>query len=98
MLSKGVHEALTDFHWLAKDVENRPTHIYELVPLRPNVDGYRNASSYMCGGMALPRPTAIPRILPPQPSTAQPSPNPNVDHPIVWRTPFPKDIVDSLVS
>ena len=32
-LSKGVHEALADFCWLAKDVSNRPTRIYKLVPL-----------------------------------------------------------------
>ena len=43
-LYKGVHEALADFRWLAEDVSNRPTRIYELVLLRPTVDGYHNAS------------------------------------------------------
>ena len=43
-LSKGVHEALADFRWLTEDVTNRPTRIYELVLLRPTVDGYHNAS------------------------------------------------------
>ena len=38
-LSIGVHEALSDFHWLAEDVENFPTRMYELVPPRPTVDG-----------------------------------------------------------
>ena len=33
MLSKGVHEALADLRWLAEDVSNFPTRIYELVPL-----------------------------------------------------------------
>ena len=97
-LSTGVHEALSDFRWLAEDVANRPTRMYELVPLRPNVDGYHNTSGYMCRGVVLPGPTAITRSLQPQPSVARPSPNPNGDHPIVWRMPFPKYIVDSLVS
>ena len=38
-LSKGVHEALAYFRWLAEDVSKRPTHIYELVLLRSTVDG-----------------------------------------------------------
>ena len=97
-MSKGIHEALADFCWLAEDVANRPTRIYKLVPLRPTVDGYHDAPGYMCGGVVLPGPTTIPRILPPQPSAARPSPKPNGAHPIVRRMPFPKDIVDSLVS
>ena len=75
-LSPGVHDALDDFKWLAEDVAKRPTRMYELVPLRPTVDGYHNASGYMCGGVVLPGPTATPRTLPPQPSAARPSPNP----------------------
>ena len=97
-LSKGVHEALTDFHWLSEDVANLPTRIYELVPLRPTMDGYHDASSYMCGSVVLPEPTAIPRILPPQPNAARSPPNPNGAHPIVWRMPFPKYILNALVS
>ena len=97
-LSPGVHEALDDFKWLAEDVAKRPTWMYELFPLRPTVDGYHNASGYMCGGVVLPGPTATPRKLPPQPSAARPSPNPTRSHKIVWRMPFPKFIVDSLVS
>ena len=97
-LSPGVHNALDDFKWLAEDVANRPTRMYELVPLRPTMEGYHNASGYMCGGVVLPGPTATPRTLPPQTSAAQPSPNPTGAHPIVWRMPFPKVIVESLVS
>ena len=72
--------------------------MYELVPLRPTVGGYHDASGYMCGGVVLPGPTATPITLPPQPSAERPSPNPTGVHPIVWRMPFPKDIVESLVS
>ena len=97
-LSPGVHDALDDFKWLAEDVAKRPTRMYELVPLRPTVDGYHDVSGYMCGGVVLPRPTDTPRTLPPQHSTAWPSSNPTGAHPIVWRMPFPKDIVETLVS
>ena len=83
ILSKGVHEALADFCWLAEDVANHPTRTYELVPLQPTVDGYHDASGYICRSVVLLGLTAIPRILPPQPSAAQPSPNPNRAHPIV---------------
>ena len=97
-LFTGIHEALSDFRWLPEEVANRPTCIYELVPLQPTVDGYHDASGYMCSGVVLPGPTAIPWTLPPQPSAPRPSPNPNGAHPVVWCMPFPKDIVDSLVS
>ena len=79
-------------------MSNRPTLIYELVPLIPTVDGYRNASVYMCGSVVVPGPMAIPWILPPQPSAVRSSPSTIADHPIVWRVPFPKDVVDSRVS
>ena len=73
-ISTGVHEALEDFKWLAEDVANRPTRMYELVPLQPTVDGYHDASGYMCRGVVLPGPTTTPQEFPPQPSTARPSP------------------------
>ena len=98
MLSTGVHESLEDFKWLAEDVAIQPKQMYELVPLRPTSDGYLGASGCMCGGVVLPGPTAIPQELTSQTSAAQPSPNPKGAHPIVWSMPFPKDIVESLVS
>ena len=82
-LSTGVHKALSDFKWLAEDVANRPTRMYELVPLLPTVDGDHDAYGNMCGGVVLPGPTAIPQELPPQPSAARTSPNPKGAHPIV---------------
>ena len=74
-----------------------PTHIYKLVPLRPTVDGYHDVSGYMCEVVVLLGLTAIPRVFLSKPSATQPSPNPTVAHPVVWRVPFPKDVVDSLV-
>ena len=97
-LFKGVYEALADFRWLAEDVSNRPTHLYNLVPLRPTVNGYHKSSSNMCGDMVLPGQTSISRIFSPQPSTSRPSPNPIAAHPVVWRAHFPKYVVESLVS
>ena len=97
-LSTGVHEALLDFQWIAEDLVNRPMRMYELVLLQPTVDGYHNASGYMCGVVVLSVPTAIPRSLRPLLSAARPSLNPNGAHTIVWHMPFPKDIIDSQVS
>ena len=97
-LYKGVHKSLADFLWIYEYVANCPTRIYELVPLQPTVGSYHDASGYMYGGVVLPGPTAILRILLHHPSVARPSPNPNGAYPIARRTPFPKDIVDSLVS
>ena len=64
-LSKGVHEALADFCCLAEDMSKQPTRIYELVPIRPTMDGYHDASGYMCGDAVLRGPTFIPKVLPP---------------------------------
>ena len=89
---------MDDFKWLADDVAKRPTCMYELVPLRLTVDGYHDASGYMCEGVVLPVPTTTPRELPPQPRAARPSPKPEGAHPTVWRMHFSKDIVESLVS
>ena len=71
--------------------------IYELVPLRPTMDGYHDASGYICGGVVLPVPTSLPLILTPQLSAARTSPNPTAAHPVVRRAPFPKYVVYSLV-
>ena len=59
-LYTGVHDVLDDFKWLADDVAKRPTCMYELVPLRPTMDGYHNASGYMSRGVVLLGPTAKP--------------------------------------
>ena len=98
MLSKGVREALAYFRWLSEYVSKCPMRIYKLVPVRPTVDGYHDTSGYMCGDVVPPGPTVIPRVLPLQPSAAQPYPNPTADHPMVCKAPLPKEAVDSLVS
>ena len=48
--------------------------------------------------MVLPVPSAVPRVLQKQPSAALPSKDKLASHPIVWRVPYPQDIVDCLVT
>ena len=43
-LTWGVHEALSDFQWLAEDMASRPTCLFNLVPLTPTLDGYHDSS------------------------------------------------------
>ena len=33
--TKGVHQALNNFKWIAKDLTSRPTRLAELIPLAP---------------------------------------------------------------
>ena len=62
-LTWGVHEALADFQWLAEDMASCPTRLFELVPLTPTLDGYHDSSGRMFGGVVLPGPSAVPRVL-----------------------------------
>ena len=59
-LTRGVHLALADLHWLMEDLSKYPTRLYELMPIHPMLGGYHDASRYMCGGVVLPGPTAVP--------------------------------------
>ena len=51
MLKQGFHAALSDFRWMAEDLENRPTQLYEIVPLSPTMYDYHKTSGAMCGGV-----------------------------------------------
>ena len=97
-LMRGIHEALEDFRWMVNDLAISPMRIYELVPLVPTVEGYHDALGTMCGGVVLPGPIAVPQVLPPQPSSARPSPNSTGAHLIVWWESFPPNLVDRLVT
>ena len=46
----------------------------------------------------LPGPSAVPRVLQKQPSAALPSKDKLSAHPIIWRVPYPQDVVDCLVT
>lgn len=85
-LNKGVHQALDDFRWLAKDLTSRPTRIQEVVPLPPIAEGDHDASGDGAGGIWFPSDTAVPRG----------DSKPGV--PVVWRLQWPQWVIDSLVS
>ena len=68
------------------------------MPLTPTLDGYHDSSGRMCGVVVLPGPSDVPRVLQKCPSAALPSKEKLAAHPIVWRVPYPQDIVDHLVT
>ena len=76
VLTRGVHQTLTEFRWIAEDLIKRLTIIYELVSIQPTPDGYHDASGYMCGGAVFPEPMEVPWTPQPQPSAADISPKP----------------------
>ena len=77
---------------------SRPTRLFELVPLTLTLDGYHDSSGRMYGRVVITGPSAAPRVLQKQPSAALPSKDKLSAHPIVWRVPYPQDVVDSLVT
>ncbi len=85
ILAKGVHDALDDFWWLAKELTARQTCIAELVPLAPIAEGHHDASGSGCGGIWFPAPTASMR-------------KGFTQHPILWCLCWPQHISDALVS
>ena len=97
-LTKGMHQALAYLRWMAQDLEQFPTWLYKLFPLYTTLDGYNNASSYMCGGSVLMVSTTVPRKLQPHPRAAKPTPDPARVHRKFLRAPFPEDVSVSLVS
>ena len=97
-LTSGFHQALADFQWLVEYLIRCPTRLYELVPLHSTLDGYPDASGYMCGGSVLLGPTAVPWIPQPHPSAATTSLEPIGVHSIVWHAHFAADIIAQLVS
>ena len=72
-LTRGIHQALTYFRCLVEDRSKLPTRLNELVPLQTMLDGYHEASGYMCGGGVLPGSTDLTRTPQLQPSAADTS-------------------------
>ena len=60
-LRKGVHDALNDFRWMLKNIQERPTRIAELVPLLSSAEGHHDASAAGAGGIWFPAPHLAPR-------------------------------------
>ena len=97
-LSRGFHQALVDFLYLAEDLSKRPTRLYEILPLQPTLDGYHDASGYMCEGEVILGPMAVPRTPQPQPRATATSPETVGVHPIVRQAHFTTDVTSQLVS
>ena len=86
-----VRHQLLDFRWLADNVSSRPTHLAEIVPTPPTYFGTVDASGRGMGGVWFPP-------GPPAPLSVRPPKSSLLKHPILWRDPFPQDIVDSLIT
>ena len=85
-LNKGVHQALDDFRWIAKDITERPTRLAELIPLTPAAEGHHDASGKGAGGAWFPA------------DTLQPREGWESNIPVLWRLEWPKYITRRLVT
>ena len=47
-MTRGIHQYLADFRWLAEDLSKRSTILYDLVPVHPTMGDYHDAPRYMC--------------------------------------------------
>lgn len=97
-ITANVQLILDDFRELFRDLQLRPTRLYELVPLTPTIHGNHDAAGHGAGGVWFPTPTARART-----TTVCTSPHGRKRrrtrlHPVLWRMPFPRDIQDRLVS
>ena len=50
-LNKGVHQALDDFRWIAKDLTSRPTCLAKLIPLALVAESHHDMSGQGAGGV-----------------------------------------------
>ena len=85
-LSKGVHQALNDFRWIAEDIATRPTRLAKLILVALSDEGHHNASCKGSGGVWFPG-DAIDSMK----GWSQ-------DIPIVWRLQWPDYITRSLIT
>ena len=84
-LKKGVHAAISDFKWILRDIESRPTRIAELVPLLASAVGHHDASGEGAGGGWFP-------------SDHLPIRDGHKRGPFVWRLKWPEHIVQQLIT
>ena len=84
-LTNDAHDFLDDFRWVAHNLHERPTSLYELVPGTPIAIGSTDAAGHGLGGVVfLPTTTSTPS----HPSYVS----------FVWRAQWPEDITRDLVS
>ena len=95
-LSPEVHSILEDFRWLHKNLAQRPTRLYELVPLAPSILGAHDAAGHGAGGVLFPSNAIAYRTAP---THGLPGQGRRLPHtPIVWRWPFPPETQQQLVT
>ena len=75
-LTHGVQYYSAYIRWLATYMDDHPTQIFELVPLNPTVDVYHDASGEIFGGIFLPGPAVVSRVIQQHPSAALTSQDP----------------------
>ena len=97
-LNRGIHKVLADFPCLEEDLSKLHKRLYEIVPLQTMLDGYHDASGYMCGGAVLTGPREVSLTPQAQPSAASTPLESVVAHPIVCRAHFTADITANIVS
>ena len=68
------------------------------MPINPIVEGYHDASGYMCGGVVLPVLDMVPRVIQSQPRSALASRDPTFTNLIIWRSHLHVDMVRYMVS
>jgi len=86
-VTRHVHATLDDFCWPATNLDSRPTRLPELVATSPAILGTTDASGLGMGGVLL-----EPAVNLRQRATLQSG------HPMLWRQPFPEDVVNDLVT
>lgn len=84
-LKKGVHAAISDFKWILRDIETRPTRIAEIVPLLASAVGHHDASGKGAGGAWFPSEHLAIR-------------EGHERGPFVWRLEWPAHIVNQLIT
>lgn len=84
-LKKGVHAAISDFKWILRDIESRPTRIAELIPLLASAVGHHDASGAGSGGGWFPSDHLPPRAG-------------HQHGPFIWRLQWPDYIVNQLIT
>jgi hypothetical protein len=92
-LDRGVHDTLEDLRWLAGDLADRPTRLFEIVPQsRAELLGTTDACGYGMGGVGFVASSSL-RIRDTTPTSPL-----TPFTPILWRAPFPPAVTAKLVS
>lgn len=100
-LARSFHDALDNFLWLCDDLQNRPTRLYETVPVVPMIAGTHDALGTRAGGVWLHSPHTILCTAPLQIAAKRntlTTVTPTSPVPIVLRARFPEQISQDLVS